>query len=169
MATRKEIRLAWYKQKDRLTKVSTSVFFTKKRACQAFLYIGSAVQNSCEVSATALYSLISFSLPWLISTNDTKKIWLPRVNLKNTLIISPPLQEYFLAESAIYRVGRWIVDYFLRARRRRHWPLWAERLAKSARKRPKLWRKYSGGDERIRCRRGDRLLPRHHSELCTDC
>jgi hypothetical protein len=42
------------------------------------------------------------------------------------------------------------VDYFLRARRRR-------------------LRKYSGGDERIRCRRGDRLLPKHHSELCVEC
>jgi hypothetical protein len=53
-----------------------------------------------------------------------------------------------------YRVGRSIVDYFLRACRRRNWGLWAERLAKSARQRPKLLRKYSGGDERIRCRRG---------------
>jgi hypothetical protein len=68
-----------------------------------------------------------------------------------------------------YRVGRSIVDCFLRTRRRRCWGLWAERLAKSARQRPKLLQKYSGGDERIRCRRGDRLPPRHHSELCAEC
>jgi hypothetical protein len=68
-----------------------------------------------------------------------------------------------------YRVGRSIVDCFLRTRRRRCWGLWAERLAKSARQRPKLLWKYSGGDERIRCRRGVRLPPRYHSELCADC
>jgi hypothetical protein len=44
-----------------------------------------------------------------------------------------------------------------------------ERLAKSARQQPKLLRKYSGWDERIRCRRGDRLPPRHYSELCGEC
>jgi hypothetical protein len=68
----------------------------------------------------------------------------------------------------IYRVGRSIVDYFLRVRRRRRWGLWAERLAKSPRQRPKLLRKYSGGDERTRCRRGVHLPPRHHSELCAE-
>ncbi len=52
--------------------------------------------------------------------------------------------------------------------RRRHWGLWVERLAKSARQRPKLLRKYSGGDERTRCCRGDPLPPRHHSELCAE-
>ncbi len=61
------------------------------------------------------------------------------------------------------------MDYFLRARRSRHWGLLAERLAKSARQRPKLLRKYSGGDERIRCRRGVRLPPKYHSELCAEC
>ncbi len=61
------------------------------------------------------------------------------------------------------------MDYFLRAHRRRHCALLAERLAKSARQRPKLLQKYSGGDERIRCLRGDRLPLRHHSELCAEC
>jgi hypothetical protein len=70
---------------------------------------------------------------------------------------------------ALYRVRRSIVDCFLQTRRRRCWGLWDERLAKSARQRPKLWWKYSGRDEQIRCRRGDRLTPRHHSELYAEC
>jgi hypothetical protein len=68
----------------------------------------------------------------------------------------------------LYRVGRSIMDYFLRVRHRRRWGLWAERLAKSARQQPKLLRKYSGGDERTRCCSGVCLPPRHHSELCAE-
>ncbi len=43
------------------------------------------------------------------------------------------------------RVGRSIVDYFLRTHRRRCWGLWAERLAKYARQRPKLWWNIAAG------------------------
>jgi hypothetical protein len=64
-----------------------------------------------------------------------------------------------------YRVGRAIVDCFLRVRCRRCWGLWAERLAKTDRWWSKRWRKCSGGDEQTCCRRGDGLPPNYHSEL----
>ncbi len=42
------------------------------------------------------------------------------------------------------------------------------KISEIARQQPKLLRKYSGGDEQIRCCRGDRLPPRNHSELCAE-
>jgi hypothetical protein len=70
---------------------------------------------------------------------------------------------------SMYKVGQWIMDYFLWARCRRHWELWAERLAKTDGHCPKLQHKNSSGNGRTRCCHGVRLPPRHHSELCAEC